>query len=298
MFILAWNGCAYALKRINVSSGSNLWLNAPVKTPVAKIKRLTRMRPTLAMVLGSGFQPVAEKVRGSAEIPYASLPGFPPVTVDGHGGKLIVGHLGDTPVVILSGRAHYYEGYSMARVTFPVRVLAACGVRDVLLTNAAGGINPRFHAGDFMRVTDHINFMGANPLRGAPPPDCECFVDLTDTYAPALGKLLVRAAQSARMKLHHGVYVAVSGPTYETPAEIRAFARLGADAVGMSTVPEAIAARQCGLNVAALSCITNPAAGLHPGKLSHFEVLEQSRRVSSQAVKLLETFAKLYGQTR
>ncbi len=264
----------------------------------AILSRLTSLRPHLALVLGSGFQPVADQVRGATEIPYARLPGFPLVGVAGHDGKLFVGHLGDTPVMVLSGRAHFYEGHSMDQVVFPVRVLAEFGVKDLLLTNAAGGINRKFKPGDFMLFTDHINFMGANPLRGASPPGCERFVDLTDTYAPALGKLLMRAAKVARLKLHSGVYLAVSGPSYETPAEIRAFARLGADAVGMSTVPEVIAARQCGLNVAALSCITNPAAGLQTGKLSHTDVLEQSRRVAAQAVKLVEDFAKLYGQTQ
>lgn len=147
-----------------------------------------------------------------------------------------------------------------------------------------------------MRVTDHINFMGANPLRGVNPRGHESFVDLTDTYTPRLGRMLVRAAKSARVKLHSGVYLAVSGPSYETPAEIRAFARLGADAVGMSTVPEAMAARQCGLGVVALSCITNAAAGRHPGKLAHTEILEQSRRVAAEVTRLLRQFVQRYEQ--
>jgi purine-nucleoside phosphorylase len=191
----------------------------------------------------------------------------------------------------LSGRAHFYEGQPMERVTFAVRALAAFGIRDLLLTNAAGGINRKFHAGDFMVLTDHINFMGANPLRGAPD-----FVDLTQVYDAKLSALLFRAGKSCNLKPQRGVYLAVSGPSYETPAEIRAFARLGADAVGMSTVPEAIVARQCGLNVAAVSCITNLAAGISREKLSHAEVMQTAGGVKTLAAKLVKHFASLYGQ--
>ena len=183
----------------------------------------------------------------------------------------------------------------MERVTFAVRALAAYGIRDLLLTNAAGGLNPKFRAGDFMMLTDHINLMGANPLRGAAIPGLPRFVDLTRTYDAGLSKLLRAAAIECKVKLQAGVYLAVSGPSYETPAEIRAFAKLGADAVGMSTVPEAIAARQCGLNVAAISCITNLAAGLGGEKLSHAEVLETAERVKKSGAALLKHFAALYG---
>ncbi len=200
----------------------------------------------------------------------------------------------------------------MERVTFAVRALAAFGIRDLLLTNAAGGINRKFRAGDFMVLTDHINFMGVNPLRpsvvaqasrlckemqhtGGTPVPLQRFVDLTDTYNVELRKLLLRAGTASEIELRQGVYLAVSGPSYETPAEIRAFGRLGADAVGMSTVPEAIAARQCGLNVAAVSCVTNPAAGLGGNKLSHAEVLETAERVKKSGAALLKHFAELYG---
>jgi purine-nucleoside phosphorylase len=172
-----------------------------------------------------------------------------------------------------------------------VRALAAFGIRDLLLTNAAGGINKKFRPGDFMVLTDHINFMGANPLRGAPH-----FVDLTQVYDVRLSELLFRAGKSCDLKLQRGVYLAVSGPSYETPAEIRAFARLGTDAVGMSTVPEAIVARQCGLNVAAVSCITNLAAGISPENLSHAEVLKTAGQVGVLAGKMLKFFCGLYGQ--
>jgi purine-nucleoside phosphorylase len=216
--------------------------------------------------------------------------------VAGHSGELFVGRLADTPVIILSGRAHFYEGHSMESVTFAVRTLAECGIKDLLLTNAAGGINRKFRAGDFMAVTDHINLMGANPLRGAPHPTLPSFVDLSCAYDPELRALLLRAARQVGLPLRTGVYLAVCGPSYETPAEIRAFARLGADAVGMSTVPETIVARQCGLRVAALSCITNLAAGRSPSPLSHAEVLETAERVKILAAGLLKTFARLYAK--
>ena len=273
----------------------------------AQLKKVSTLRPTLAIVLGSGFHHVLTKLRVEKKISYAKMPGFPVPSVSGHAGELYFGHLGKTPVLVLSGRAHFYEGHSMERVTFAVRALAAFGIRDLLLTNAAGGINKKFRPGDFMVLTDHINLMGANPLRGgdASSPGAFAtgasqplprFVDLTETYDKKLSALLFRAGKSCNLKLQRGVYLAVSGPSYETPAEIRAFARLGADVVGMSTVPEAIVARQCGLNVAAVSCITNAAAGSGKGKLSHAEVLETARRVKTLAAKMLKYFVGLYGQ--
>jgi purine-nucleoside phosphorylase len=184
----------------------------------------------------------------------------------------------------------------MECVSFATRTLAAFGITDLLLTNAAGGLNKNFRAGDFMMLTDHINFMGTNPLRGPAIPGLMRFVDLTDTYSAGLRQLLSRAAVECKLKIRSGVYLAVSGPSYETPAEIRAFARLGADAVGMSTVPEAIVARQCGLNVAAVSCITNLAAGISKEKLSHTEVLETAERVKKSGAQLIKNFAELYGK--
>jgi purine-nucleoside phosphorylase len=183
-------------------------------------------------------------------------------------------------------------------VTFPVRALATFGIRDLLLTNAAGGVNRRFRPGDFMLLTDHINLMGVNPLRGEAAPDLPRFVDLTRAYDSGLNRLLRRAARACGLRLQAGVYLAVSGPSYETPAEVRAFARLGADAVGMSTVPEAIVARQCGLNVAAVSCITNLAAGRGKQSLSHAEVLETAEKVQNLAALLLKNFVKLYGKNQ
>jgi purine-nucleoside phosphorylase len=266
------------------------------KAAAARLKKVSSLRPALAIVLGSGFHHALAALRVDKKVACARIPGFPNPTVSGHAGEIYFGHLGQTPVVVLSGRAHYYEGHSMERVTFAVRALAALGVRDLLLTNAAGGLNRAFGPGDFMVLTDHLNFMGANPLRGPAIPGLMRFVDLTDTYDARLRQLLYAAGKISRIKLRRGVYLAVSGPSYETPAEIRAFARLGADAVGMSTVPEAVVARQLGVRVAAVSCITNLAAGRGPGKLSHREVLETAGRVKVSGARLIENFANLYGK--
>ena len=264
----------------------------------SQIRNLSRLRPTLGIVLGSGFSHVLCELEVDARIAYSKLTGFPKTSVAGHGGELLIGKLGGTPVIMLSGRAHYYEGHSMEQVTFAVRTLAACGVNDLLLTNAAGGINQTFRVGDFMLLTDHINLMGTNPLRGNGLPGLPRFVDLSQAYDPSLSGFVVRAARKMKVKQRSGVYLAVSGPSYETPAEIRAFAQLGADAVGMSTVPETIVARQCGMRVAAISCITNLAAGISKSPLSHEEVLETGERVKGVGARLLKTFATLYGQNQ
>jgi len=260
-----------------------------------QLQKLSKLRPTLGMVLGSGFHHVLQELEVDAEISYQKLPGFPPVGVKGHAGKLYFGRLGGAPAIILSGRAHFYEGHPMTLVTFAVRTLAAYGITDLLLTIAAGGVNRSFRPGDFMILTDHINLMGTNPLRGAEIAGMPRFVDLTEAYDKGLRRLMERAAKARGIKLRSGVYLAVSGPSYETPAEIQAFGRLGADAVGMSTVPETIVARQCGVRVAGISCITNLAAGRSREPLSHKEVLETAERVKSLAAQLLINFAGLYG---
>jgi purine-nucleoside phosphorylase len=269
--------------------------NVTAQTAAARLKQNSPLRPTLAIVLGSGFHHALTELRVAKKVACAKIPGFPKPTVSGHAGELYFGHFGKTPVLVLSGRAHYYEGHDMERVTFATRTLAAFGITDLLLTNAAGGMNKNFRAGDFMILTDHINFMGANPLRGPAIPGLMRFVDLTDTYAAGLRRLLSRAAAAGKLKIRSGVYLAVSGPSYETPAEVRAFARLGADAVGMSTVPEAVVARQCGLRVAGISCITNLAAGISRGKLSHTEVLETAELVKKAGGQLIKNFAVFYG---
>jgi purine-nucleoside phosphorylase len=266
------------------------------KTAAERIKRLSPLRPELAIILGSGFHGVVEQMEVQARIPYKKLPGFPHPSVSGHAGELLLGNMSGAPVLILSGRAHYYEGHDMSVVTFGVRTLAAYGIRDLVLTNAAGGVNRKFRPGDFMLLSDHINLMGTNPLCGPAVPGLQRFVDQTQVYDPSLQGLIKKAARESKARLHSGVYLAVSGPTYETPAEIRAFARLGADAVGMSTVPEAIVARQWGLRVAGISCITNLAAGRSPEPLSHEEVLETAERVRVMAGQMLKTFVELHGE--
>ena len=270
---------------------------ALVARAVRCLNQASRLRPRLAIVLGTGFGGLASELTAVQEIAYGRLPGFPVPTVPGHAGKIFLGLLGKLPVCLLSGRLHYYEGYSMSQVTFPVRVLAGFGVRELLLTNAAGAIKRGMRPGDFMCLTDHINLMGANPLRGPVAAGAgaggEQFVDLTCVYDPGLRRLLRKAAAQARVKMHTGVYVAVSGPSYETPAEIRALGKLGGDAVGMSTVPEAIVARQCGLRVAGLSCLTNPAAGKSNAFLAHADVLAVGAAVKRRAAALLKQFAIL-----
>ena len=261
------------------------------ETAAAAVRRRCRLRPRLAVVLGSGFHAVANEVEIEAALEYARVPGLCPAGVPGHAGRLLVGRLAGAAVLLFAGRLHFYEGHSLARVTFPVRLAAALGVEQILLTNAAGGIHPRLAPGDFMILRDHINLMGGNPLCGheAEEPG---FVDLNEAYDPVLRRHLRAAAREVGARARSGVYLAVSGPSYETPAEIRAFARLGADAVGMSTVPEVIVARHCGLRVAGLSCITNLAAGRARGGISHEEVLAMGRRAGEQAGRLVAAFAR------
>lgn len=261
----------------------------------ARLRKISSLRPTLGVILGSGFNRAVEGMKVETRCPYAELPGFPQVGVSGHAGEVWIGRFGGNPVLVLNGRCHFYEGLPMAKVTFAVRVLASVGIRDLLVTNAAGGINRGFRRGDFMLLTDHINLMGVSPLGGDCPAGLNRFVDLTHAYDEQLSALLRRAASKAGVKLRSGVYLAVAGPSYETPAEIRAFSRLGADAVGMSTVPEVIVARQCGIRVAGLSCITNLAAG-HTGKaLSHSEVLETARLSGPAGGRMIRAFVELYG---
>lgn len=262
----------------------------------ASVRRRSRLRPALAIVLGSGYTRLTASCTKVLDIPYEEIPGFPRPRVPGHPGRLVLGLIANVPVFLLEGRAHYYEGHSLAEVTFPMRMLAACGVETVLLTNAAGGISRGMKPGGFMCIRDHVNFMGANPLRGWSLEKSTGFVDVSNAYDPALVALMRKAAKAAKVTLGEGVYLAVSGPSYETPAEIVAFGRLGADAVGMSTVPEVIVARQCGLRVAGLSCITNAAAGRAAKPITHEEVLAAGAAVQDKAGRLLEHFVKLYAQ--
>jgi inosine/guanosine/xanthosine phosphorylase family protein len=265
------------------------------KITAALLRKETALRPTLGMVLGSGFQQAITHLEVAREIAYGQLPGFPTVGVTGHAGKLVIGTFDKIPVLVLKGRTHYYEGVEMERLTFSVRVLAELGVRTLLLTNAAGAINRLYRPGDFMALEDHINFMGANPLRGPALPGLPRFVDLTRVYDRRLIKVAQLAAKKSKLRLHKGVYLAVCGPNYETPAEIRAYRRLGADAIGMSTVPEAIVARQCGLAVAGISCITNKAGGDEKaGVLVHQDVLAMGESKKDEMARFLKAFALLH----
>lgn len=264
------------------------------KAVAHQILRRSRSTAPVAILLGTGFSEVAEAVEVEWESPYSKLSGFSVGRVPGHEGRLLLGRIEGIPVWVLSGRAHFYEGFPLSSVTFPIRVLAALGVTDLLLTNAAGGIRRTFRPGDFMVLSDHINFLGENPLRGPSPRGLPRFVDLCEVYDARLRRHLVRAARSVGARAHEGIYLAVGGPSFETPAEIRAFARWGADAVGMSTVPEAIVARQLGLRVAALSAITNVAAGRDgTGKpLSHEEVLKSANARSRIARNVVSRFLR------
>lgn len=232
-------------------------------------------RPDLALVLGSGLGGLADRIEDPVYIPYGQIPHFPVSTAPGHAGRFVFGRLSGRMVLCMQGRFHYYEGHDMAAIALPVRVLKALGCRALVLTNAAGGVNWDFSVGDFMLITDHINFMGANPLRGenddAIGPH---FCDMTHVYTPEFQQTARQVAAQQGITLREGVYLGYMGPSFETPAEIRAFRTLGADAVGMSTVPEAIAASHCGLPVLGVSLITNMAAGMAGKRLSGDEVIE------------------------
>lgn len=245
--------------------------------------------PAVAAVLGSGLGDFARTLGGARAVSYADIPGFPPVGVEGHAGELVVGEIGGERVAALSGRAHLYEGHSPESVVTAVRALRLWGVRAVLLTNAAGGIREGMRPGDLMTLSDHINLSGYNPLRGAN--DARLgprFPDMSAAYDPRFRAILQELGQTQGIRLHEGVYVGLAGPSYETPAEIRMLRVLGGDAVGMSTVVEVIAARHCGLRVAGISCITNLAAGLGAGELSHDEVKETANQARAAFVGLLE----------
>ncbi|MBA2354656.1 MAG: purine-nucleoside phosphorylase [Acidobacteria bacterium] len=248
--------------------------------------------PDVAVVLGSGLGDYASTLAAATSLPYTEIPGWPASNVVGHAGRLVVGtHASGASVAALAGRVHLYEGHPVSRVVFGVRVLARWGVPRLLLTNAAGGINTAFTEGALMLIDDHINLLGANPLVGPNESSLGArFPDMTHVYDPRLRRLAMAASGACGVPLQHGVYLATLGPSYETPAEIRAFRTLGADAVGMSTVPEAIAARHMGMAVAGISCITNPAAGVLPGPLDHEDVMKTAARVRGQFTVLLDAF--------
>jgi purine-nucleoside phosphorylase len=249
------------------------------------------LEPKVAVILGSGLGGFADALEGAVSIPYEKLPHFPRSSVPGHAGRLVLGTLEGQPLVVMSGRVHFYEGYTPAQVAFPARVMCALKPKALVVTNAAGGINAGFVPGDLMAITDHLNLSGFNPLIG---PNEERlgprFPDMSHAYAPELLALLQAAAKTENVALKKGVYVQLSGPSYETPAEIRMLRTLGADAVGMSTVPEVVAAAHLGVKVAGISCITNLAAGISAQPLSHSEVSETAERVKGVFTRLLKRF--------
>ena len=249
----------------------------------ATIRGRTQLEPRIGLILGSGLNPLADAVEDGVAIPYSEIPHFPVVTVEGHVGRLIIGYLEGQPVVVMQGRAHYYEGYSMAEITFPVRVMQVLGIETLIITNAAGGLNPEFHTGDVMLVTDHINLIGMgglNPLRG---PNLDefgpRFPDMSEAYDARLRALAKQVAAQANVPLREGVYVCLAGPSFETPADLRFLRLIGADAVGMSTVPETTVARHSGTRVLGLSGISNvlPVEGAPQTGTTHEEVLEAGR---------------------
>ena len=247
------------------------------------------LRPTVGMVLGSGLGDFADTLEDPIRIPYSQIPNFPVPTIAGHAGALVFGKKQGKDVVVLQGRIHYYEGLSQKEITLPIRVLAAIGVKQLVLTNACGGVNLSFTPGGLMLISDHINYSGSNPLIGANPAAFgPRFPDCSDIYTARLRKIIREKAADAGISLQEGVYAMYSGPNYETPAEIRMFRILGADAVGMSTVPEALVAAHCGMEVVGISCVTNMAAGILPQKLSHEEVTEVAARVHDKFQHLLD----------
>lgn len=256
--------------------------------------RLGALDARVAVVLGSGLGAVAESVADAVIVPYGDIPHFPQSTVQGHSGRIVAGKLGGTPAIVMQGRVHYYEGYSPLEVTFPMRVLGVLGVRAVVLTNAAGGIGEGYHVGQLVLLADHINQLGFNPLNGPNEPRFGFgagaglrFFDMTEAYSRRLRGLAQEAAQEEGFTLAEGVYLATPGPSFETPAEVRAFRTLGATLVGMSTVPETLVARHMGVEVLGISCVTNLAAGLSATQLSHQEVFEAGRQVERRLAGLL-----------
>ena len=255
---------------------------------VRDIRSKTDFVPRTALVLGSGLGGFAEKIRRTAAVGYGEIQGFPVSTVPGHEGRFVFGCVGNEPVAVMQGRVHYYEGYPMEDVVLPVRVLHALGAQRLVLTNAAGGIGPGLEAGDLMLLTDHITSFVPSPLLG--PNEDELgprFPDMSQVYSPRLRELARKAAASLEIPLKEGVYLQATGPNYETPAEIRMFRTLGANAVGMSTACEAMAARHMGMEICGISCITNLAAGISKAPLSHQEVQETADRVADRFQKLV-----------
>jgi purine-nucleoside phosphorylase len=246
------------------------------------------IKPTVAIVLGSGLGSFADEMTDAVRISYNDIPHFARSTAVGHAGQLVLGNIGECPVVVMQGRVHLYEGYPVQRVVFPMRVFSRMGVRAAILTNAAGGINLDYGQGRLVVIKDHINLQGQNPLVGPEDPNLgPRFIDMTEAYSKSYRQIALEAGKRLGIQLGEGVYAAVLGPSYETPAEIRFLRTIGADLVGMSTVAEVVAARQMGMKVLAISCVTNMAAGITDAPINHEEVLEIGRKISGQFKALL-----------
>lgn len=268
-----------------------------VEQAAQSIQKKTKRRPRVGLVLGSGLGPFADGLQDPEAIAYSDIDHFLPTGVEGHKGQLVFGSIAGVEIVVCQGRLHAYEGHDLEDVVLPVRTLAKLGVQDLILTNASGGINENFHSGQLVLIRDHINLTGRSPLVG---PNIKAwgprFPDMTEAYHPGWQKIIRRAAQKQSLDLGVGVYAGVLGPTYETPAEIHMLRTLGADMVGMSTVPEVIAAHHMGLNVCGISCITNMAAGLEGKKLAHEDIKDQAQKVMERFIRLLEDALSLYSE--
>jgi len=259
-----------------------------IQEAVTFIRSKSSLQPQVGVILGSGLGDVVDSIDVEVAIPYGEIPGARASTVLGHQGRLVLGHASGLPVAVMQGRVHFYEGYEMNEVMFLTRVLGRLGIRKLIVTNAAGGVNTSYTPGDLMLISDHINFMGQNPLRGPNIDDLGLrFPDMSDAYAESLREIAKEVGAAQGLDLKEGVYLGLSGPTYETPAEIRAFRTLGADAVGMSTVPEVITASHMQIPALGISCITNMAAGVIKQKLTHQEVMDTTQRVQHQFVGLV-----------
>ena len=254
-------------------------------------------KPVLGIILGSGLGDFARKLPGATRVPYVRIPNFPPARVEGHAGQLVFATLSGVRIAVLAGRVHLYEGHTLDAITLPTRTLGLLGIRGLIVTNAAGGIREDLAPGDLMAVSDHINMQGVNPLQGPWDPRLgQRHPDLSQAYDSAVRDAIHQAAKKARVKLKEGIYAAMCGPSYETPAEIRMLRTLGADAVGMSTVPEVIVANQMRIAVAGISCISNLAAGLSSDKLSHREVMDETTKASKRFIRLLNNAVPLVAE--
>ncbi|MBR3726502.1 MAG: purine-nucleoside phosphorylase [Prevotella sp.] len=251
------------------------------------LSQKTNLRPKTAIILGSGLGELASEITDKIEIPYSDIPNFPTSTVEGHDGKLIFGKLGNREILAMKGRFHYYEGWSMQQVTFPERIMYELGIETLFVSNAAGGMSPEFRIGDLMVITDHINFFPEHPLRGKNFPTGPRFPDMHETYDPKLIALANEVAKENNIRLVHGVYVGVQGPTFETPAEYRMYAKLGGQAIGMSTVPEVIVARHCGIRVFGISVITDLGGFDVPVEVSHDDVQEAANKAQPIMTSLI-----------